>query len=437
MTYKPKLPIQPDNFNVGVTNTTKVVTAAGGVLTLNLQETNYAIINASSAFQINTPTGGYGSCNLLVDVSSGPITLTLGTNVYTTSSSLSLANGPHILKIAKFSDTETIVTLIYTPITNILAVGSYSSVGIQLYNLDTGDLIFTYNSTQSGTANEIQYSPNKLYIAKEDGKIFDANYSIGTFIEDLGGDNSRYGLCWRNDAQQLAYVGPDTYLLVVDTTNPDPALWTPVFDSTARAFTSGCWAASNTRFLQCHPGQSPYAGKYYRTLYDASTWSTIALPTSGYASASYSCRLSPDGSTIAIGNLDVGATLEFWDVATWTQFVPPGFVYPQGGVHSVYDLDWSADGSMLACVHTSSPFFTVYDTSTWSKISTPSVFPNARGLSCTFTPDGSTLIVGCLSGAGETISFYDTSTWNQITGVLTSVPTHTVSELRLLQRDYV
>jgi len=454
MTYKPKLPIQPDNFNVGVTNTTKVVTAAGGILTLNLQETNYAIINASSAFQINTPTGGYGSCNLLVDVSSGPITLTLGTNVYTTSSSLSLANGPHILKIAKFSDTETIVTLIYTPITNILAVARTGTVYRQ-FDLDTGELIYESPFiSQWVNGDRWEFSPDKKYIIDSGGYVHLA--ADKTYLNRLtGADSTRDLVCFSSDNKYVITWGGTTgNVYEINTGTADT--W-PIVYSHSKLVEAACFCHSNTRLLGGHPG-SGSSGKYFNTLFntsdpDPANWVPIAGGLSDDGGSSYNTRLrlSPNGTYIAASYTGTlygtppNNWLQLWDITNPNYFVhtvPPSFV---GVPNDATDVDWSPDGSMLACTHNGSPFFTVYETTGWTKLvsvsAPPNPIPYSIPYSCTFSADGSLLILGIyvtdtIEPISNSLLFYDTTTWEEVS-ILVSPYTAPIQSVRLISRNYV
>ena len=70
---------------------------------------------------------------------------------------------------------------------------------------------------------------------------------------------------------------------------------------------------------------------------------------------------------------------------------------------------FSPDGSLLAVEHQGSPYITIYNTSTWTKLANPSTLPSNTAYGCAFSPDGSLLAVAHTNSPYITV--YDTSTW--------------------------
>ena len=77
---------------------------------------------------------------------------------------------------------------------------------------------------------------------------------------------------------------------------------------------------------------------------------------------------------------------------------------------------FSPDGTLLAVANNSSPYITVYNTSTWAKLANPSVLPSSTANGCAFSPDGTLLAVAYYSSPYITI--YNTSTWATTPGFL-------------------
>ena len=73
------------------------------------------------------------------------------------------------------------------------------------------------------------------------------------------------------------------------------------------------------------------------------------------------------------------------------------------------DCAFSPDGTLLAVSHNSSPYITIYNTSTWAKLANPSTLPTGNATGCAFSPYGSLLAVAHYSSPYITV--YNTSTW--------------------------
>ena len=59
--------------------------------------------------------------------------------------------------------------------------------------------------------------------------------------------------------------------------------------------------------------------------------------------------------------------------------------------------------------HNSSPYITIYNTSTWAKLANPSTLPTGTATGCAFSPDGTLLAVS--HNSSPYITVYDTNTW--------------------------
>jgi WD40 repeat protein len=80
-------------------------------------------------------------------------------------------------------------------------------------------------------------------------------------------------------------------------------------------------------------------------------------------------------------------------------------------------VEYSPDGAYLAVAHQDSPFFTVYNTATWAKLSNPSVLPEWTGRDVSWSPDGAYLAVAHeqkFSGGTKGLIVYDTSDWSVV-----------------------
>ena len=75
---------------------------------------------------------------------------------------------------------------------------------------------------------------------------------------------------------------------------------------------------------------------------------------------------------------------------------------------------FSPDGTLLAVAHSSYPYITIYNTSTWGKLANPSVLPPGSAYGCAFSPDGTLLAVA--HDGYPYITVYNTSTWTATPG---------------------
>jgi len=121
MTYKPKLPIKTDNYNVGVTNSVKVIDALDDewlfdtetYITPNLAAANLRIIpDLYFDFRLDEPINGSGSCSIIFTQWDDTWTqyITEGTNVII-ENNVPIEFGIYILEIYKSDTSGTIANL--------------------------------------------------------------------------------------------------------------------------------------------------------------------------------------------------------------------------------------------------------------------------------------------------------------------------------------
>ena len=82
---------------------------------------------------------------------------------------------------------------------------------------------------------------------------------------------------------------------------------------------------------------------------------------------------------------------------------------------TAYGCASSPGGTLLAVAHDSSPYITIYNTSTWAKLANPSVLPSNTAYGCAFSPDGTLLAVA--HAVAPYITIYNTSTWATVPGL--------------------
>ena len=120
-----------------------------------------------------------------------------------------------------------------------------------------------------------------------------------------------------------------------------------------------------------------------------------ALPGSGILADNtgtvFSVAFSPDGKTLAAGDLD--GTVRLWDVATRRQLGSP-LTSPTGTVQSVA---FSPDGKTLAS-GSADGTVRLWDVATRRQLGSPLTSPTGTAESVAFSPDGKTLASGSADG---------------------------------------
>ena len=118
------------------------------------------------------------------------------------------------------------------------------------------------------------------------------------------------------------------------------------------------------------------------------------------------CAMSADGSMIAFGHT-AGTLLDVIDVASGNRISAASFT--TGGING---LAFSPDGTKLAIAHSTTPFVTILNTSTWAALSNPATLPASTGWGVAWSPDGSKLAVAHSTSPFMTV--YNTSDWSKM-----------------------
>jgi WD40 repeat protein len=166
--------------------------------------------------------------------------------------------------------------------------------------------------------------------------------------------------------------------------------------------TSGCYKG----------GFSPDSSKFivgcdnapYVYGFNTATWATIAI--GGVGGTVYSVAFNPAGTLVAMATYG-GNELVIRSVSDWSEVIPAGgypvTTYGRG-------VAFSADGAKLVFAHDSTPYVTMYDTTTWAMSALPTAtLPASNGLGVAYSPDGSLLAV--LLFSTPYLRIYDTTTW--------------------------
>ncbi len=94
-------------------------------------------------------------------------------------------------------------------------------------------------------------------------------------------------------------------------------------------------------------------------------------------STAYGCAFSPDGTLLAVAHSG-GPYITVYNTSTWTKLANPSTLPSNAATGCAF----SPDGTLLAVAHSSSPYLTVYNTSTWAETSAFSLLTSdARAVS--------------------------------------------------------
>jgi len=166
----------------------------------------------------------------------------------------------------------------------------------------------------------------------------------------------------------------------------------------------------------------------YFTRYNASDMTVVASPDIVPTGTGWGAGYSPNGTWLAVGH-QTSPFVSLYDRATNTKLSNPGTLPPTTVTRAVF----SPDSSKLACVcENTSPRIRIYNTSDWSAVSLSATLGSAAFYEAAWSPDGGKLAVGSSSGSASTAFYvYDTSTWTFIT--LPSLTGYKLGRVRAMQ----
>lgn len=149
-----------------------------------------------------------------------------------------------------------------------------------------------------------------------------------------------------------------------------------------------------------------------------SAWTNVTNKTFTGASVR-SVTFSPNGTWFVAGGGKDTSTNQYIKIylqSDWSEVSAP--TQPAG---TVFDIAFSADSALCAVAHTTTPFLTVYDTSStpWTKLADVSSLPAGNG-SCVSWLGSSYLCIGHAGSPYKTI--YKVSDWSKLTSPFNSAP---------------
>lgn len=118
---------------------------------------------------------------------------------------------------------------------------------------------------------------------------------------------------------------------------------------------------------------------------------------------------NPAGTRLAVGFSSTSSPYFYvYDTSDWSRISPETFAW--GGT---LGLAYSPDGSKLALASNSTPFLVVYNTSNWTQVTLTGGNPDGVAFQPHWSPDGSLLAVSHVNGNRVTV--YNTSNWAKVT----------------------
>lgn len=149
------------------------------------------------------------------------------------------------------------------------------------------------------------------------------------------------------------------------------------------------------------------------TRYRTSDMVKLSDPATPPAGTGYKPAFSPDGTLMAIGHA-TSPFISIYNTSDMSKVANPGTLPPTTGSGGT---DFSPNGQWLAvgCANTS-PRLRVYNVADWSSVTLGATIGSVNLLDVKFSPDSTKLACVSSSGAATTtIYVYDTSTWTFIT----------------------
>lgn len=160
----------------------------------------------------------------------------------------------------------------------------------------------------------------------------------------------------------------------------------------------------STNYLALALDVSPYV-----RLFDATSYVENGSFTASLANAARSARIRPDESRIAVITTDMILTL--YNTSTWAK-VTAAATQPSGAIPATPNvMEWSPDGLMLVLGSGASPFMWAYSVGSGApvKLTNPATLPANTGRAFAFSKDGANLFVGFQNTASPRLYRYSIS----------------------------
>lgn len=146
------------------------------------------------------------------------------------------------------------------------------------------------------------------------------------------------------------------------------------------------------------------------SIYETTGYTKLANPSALPAGNGRAVAFNLAGTLLAVGC----ATTPFIKVYNVTSITDPSTWTAVSGISAlagqVNDLAFSPDGTRLVIAHSSSPGFTILETSGWTVVTNPSTLPGTNGAGCAFNVTGT--LMALLGGSGTRLIIYSTSDFN-------------------------
>lgn len=149
-----------------------------------------------------------------------------------------------------------------------------------------------------------------------------------------------------------------------------------------------------------------FGSSTYLELYNTSTWTTIAGPSTLPEGWGTAVDFSPDDSLLAVAN-DFGTTrnITIYNTSTWAKLADPAGVTTDKGLDCIFN---NAQTELLL-VKATSNYFVRWSTSTWTILGSTPTLPN-QPTSIAINDDDSNVAIGIISNTPSLV-VYETSTW--------------------------
>jgi len=132
-------------------------------------------------------------------------------------------------------------------------------------------------------------------------------------------------------------------------------------------------------------------------------------------------RFSPDGTMLAVWTRISGAELVVYNTSSWGVIATRAVTGALAAAQSPDCIAWAPDSSELAIALKNSPFFTRFDSATFTEDTVLPTPINARGLSVGYSGDGKFIVVG-KDTAPQAVVLDRNDSLNTIVGAFDTIP---------------